>query len=49
MGGIAIKAYKLFLDVLGIEKEKIEIDHLHQQLAKIDEDVLVKLKVDTRG
>ena len=49
VGGIAIKAYKLLLDALGIKKEKIEIDHLHQQLAKIDEDVLVKLKVDTRG
>ncbi len=48
-GGITLKAYKALLEVLGIEKKNIEIAHISQQLAKVHEDVLTRLNVDTRG
>ncbi len=49
VGGITVKAHRGLLDILGIKKENIEIDHISQQLAKVDEDMLTRLNVDTRG
>jgi len=47
--GITVGAYKNLLAHLGIKKEKIQIVDIIQQLAEVDEEVLERLKVDTRG
>ena len=47
--GIHIDAYKNLLSYLGIKKDEFPILDIYQQTAKIHEDVLRKLKVDTRG
>ncbi|GAH67961.1 unnamed protein product, partial [marine sediment metagenome] len=47
--GITAGAYKKLLTYLGIRKEDISIVDLMQQLAHIHEEVLERLKVDTRG
>lgn len=49
VGGITMKAYRGLLDILGFEEETIEIEHISQQLAKVNEDMLTRLNVDTRG
>jgi len=46
--GIHIIAYRRLLDYLGIEKEEIYIHDPIQQICWVDEDVLQRLKVDTR-
>ncbi len=47
--GITSTAYKNLLSYLGIKKEEIAIQDMIQQLAVVDEEVLQRLKVDTRG
>ena len=47
--GITSIAYKNLLSYLGVEKEKIDICDIIQQLAAVDEKILQRLKVDTRG
>jgi len=47
-GGIHHIAYRNLLSYLGIQKDKITIRDPIQQLAYVHEDVLEKLKVDTR-
>ena len=47
--GITVGAYKNLLAHLGIKKEEIRIIDIIQQLAEVDEEVLERLKVDTRG
>lgn len=49
VSGITVGAYKKLLSYLGIKKEKIIINDTIQQLAEVDEEVLERLKVDTRG
>ena len=46
--GIHIKAYKDLLTYLNIEKDDFKIRDILQQLAWVHEDILKKLKVDTR-
>ena len=46
--GINIRTYKNFLTYLGIKKKKFKIRNMFQQLAWVHEDILKKLKVDTR-
>jgi uroporphyrinogen decarboxylase len=47
--GISIKAYKNLLQYLSIEKSDLHILDIVQQTAIVHEDILDKLKVDTRG
>ncbi|MGQ9616977.1 MAG: uroporphyrinogen decarboxylase family protein [Spirochaetota bacterium] len=47
--GIHYIAYKKLRKYLGLPERKIEIFDLAQGLARVDEDVLLKLNVDTRG
>jgi len=47
--GITVGAYKNLLAHLGIKKEEIRVIDIIQQLAEVDEEVLERLKVDTRG
>ena len=47
--GIMVPAYRSFLPCIGISRESIPVVDMVQQLAEVDEDVLEKLKVDTRA
>lgn len=47
--GIHMIAYGNLLDYLGIHDKEIKVSILNQQLAQMDEDVLKKLSIDTRG
>jgi len=47
--GIHYKAYEKLRNYLGMEKKEIELFDRVQGLARVHEDVLQKLKVDTRG
>jgi len=47
--GIMLSAYKRLLNHLGITEEDIPVVDIVQQLAGVDEEVLERLKVDTRG
>jgi len=47
--GITIKAYQNLLSYLGIKRKKISVFDTVEQLAKVDEDLLQRFKVDTRG
>ena len=47
--GITAGAYGNLISHLGIKKEEIPIIDIIQQLAGVDEEVLERLKVDTRG
>ncbi len=47
--GIMLPAYKRLLNHLGITKEDIPVVDIVQQLAGVDEEILERLKVDTRG
>jgi len=47
--GITRIPYESLLSYLGVEKSRIEIRDIIQQLVVVDEDILQKLKVDTRG
>lgn len=49
VSGIHYKAYDRLRDYLGLEKKKTELFDMVQGLARVDEDLLVRLKVDTRG
>ena len=49
VSGIMLPAYKRLLNHLGIAKEDIPVVDIVQQLAGVDEEVLERLKVDTRG
>jgi uroporphyrinogen decarboxylase len=46
--GIAVTAYKRLLTYLGITKTNIRTFDIIQQLAEVDEDVLKRLRVDTK-
>jgi len=47
--GITVGAYRKLISHLGIKKEEISIVDIIQQLAEVDEEVLERLRVDTRG
>lgn len=47
--GIHIQAYRNLRAYLGLPEKEIEIVHLTQQLAKVDEDVMETLGVDVRN
>jgi len=47
--GIHIQAYTNLRSWLGLPQKDISLDHMYQQLARVDEDVLHKLGVDVRN
>ena len=47
--GISVDAYKNLLIYLGIKRKSIPVIDIMQQLTGVSEDVVEKLKVDTRG
>lgn len=47
--GIQLKAYVRLREYLGLPKKKPVVDHLFQQLAKVDEDLIDRLEVDVRN
>ena len=47
--GIHYKAYEKLRDYLGLEKKEVELFDRVQGLARVHDDVLQRLKVDTRG
>jgi len=47
--GITIKAYQNLLSYLGIERKEISVFDIVEQLAVMDEELLQRFKVDTRG
>ena len=49
VSGIHYKAYEKLRDYLGMEKRETELFDIVQGLARVHDDVLERLKVDTRG
>lgn len=47
--GIHIQAYRRLRDHLQLPRREPVLDHLYQQLAKVDNDLLDQLQVDVRG
>lgn len=47
--GIQLNAYARLRDYLGLPKKELVVDHLFQQLAKVDEDLVDLLEVDVRN
>lgn len=44
--GIHQQAYRNLRQALGLPDRPVELDHMHQQLARVDEDLKARLKVD---